>query len=252
MSENETGQTDVGGDILGVAKRVASAGDRWFVSFARGLGRAAGRLRKETDIVASSAKSAAATTGRVTAKMVSRIKPNFGSTPAPEKKGGGTAFDLLAAVAAHYALDLSAIRSNTEAVETIERLHQLCAPREPPAAEAAPTASSEAPAAEAAPTASTATPVAEAWTPEPADEKIEAPSRPVRVAIKSSAPDWYSVDHNKATAPPVSEEASAGDTVPSDSAVDEGPEPPDTGAEGEAETVARRSKKRRGRTSHET
>jgi len=249
MSENETGQTDVGGDILGVAKRVASAGDRWFVSFARGLGRAAGRLRKETDIVASSAKSAAATTGRVTAKMVSRIKPNFGSTPAPEKTGGGTAFDLLAAVAAHYALDLSALRSNTEAVETIERLHHLCAPREPPAAEAAPPASSEAPAAEAAPAAP---PVAEAWAPEPADEKIEAPSRLVKVAIKSSVPDWYSVDHSKATAPPVAEEASAGDTVPSDSAVDEGPEPPDTGAEGEGETVARRSKKRRGRTSHET
>ena len=55
MSENETGQTDLGGDILGVAKKVASAGDRWFVSFARGLGRAAGRLRKETNIVTSSA-----------------------------------------------------------------------------------------------------------------------------------------------------------------------------------------------------
>ena len=130
MSENETGQTDLGGDILGVAKKVASAGDRWFVSFARGLGRAAGRLRKETDIVTSSAKSAAATTGRVTAKMVSRMKPRLGSpTPAPEKTGDGTAFDLLAAVAAHYALDLSVLRSNTEAVETIERLHRLCCAR---------------------------------------------------------------------------------------------------------------------------
>ena len=235
MSENETGQTDVGGDILGVAKRVASAGDRWFISFARGLGRAAGRLRKETDIVASSAKSAAATTGRVTAKMVSRIKPNFGSTPAPEKKDGGTAFDLLAAVAAHYALDLSALRSNTEAVETIERLHQLCAPREPPAAEAA----------DAAPTA---TPVAEAWAPEPSEkpENVEAPSRPIKVAVKPTVSDWYSLDHSKASPPPVAEEASVGDTVPSDSAVDEGQETPDEGTEGETETVAKRSRKRRG------
>jgi type IV secretory pathway TrbL component len=87
MSENETGQTDLGGDILGVAKKVASAGDRWFVSFARGLGRAAGRLRKETDIVTSSAKSAAATTGRVTAKMVSRMKPRLVLDPGSREDG---------------------------------------------------------------------------------------------------------------------------------------------------------------------
>jgi hypothetical protein len=235
MSENETGQTDVGGDILGVAKRVASAGDRWFVSFARGLGRAAGRLRKETDIVKSSAKSAAATTGRVTVKMVKLIKPRLGSaTPAPEKTGGGTAFDLLAAVAAHYDLDLSALRSNTEAVETIERLHRLCAPSEIPAAEAA----------DAAPAA---TPVAESSTPADNQENIEAPSSPVEADVKPAIPDWYSLDHGKEPPPPVAEEASAGDTVPGNSAVDEAPEAPDDGAaESETETVARRSRKRRG------
>ena len=211
MSENETGQTDLGGDILGVAKKVASAGDRWFVSFARGLGRAAGRLRKETDIVTSSAKSAAATTGRVTAKMVSRMKPRLvSSTPAPEKTGGGTAFDLLAAVAAHYALDLSVLRSNTEAVETIERLHQLCAPSEKQPVEAA----------DAAPAAPQ---VAEASAPSPSDtpDNIEPP-------------------------PPVAEEASVGDTIPTTPVVDEAPEAPDNGSESEAETVARRSRKRRG------
>ena len=210
MSENETGQTDLGGDILGVAKKVASAGDRWFVSFARGLGRAAGRLRKETDIVTSSAKSAAATTGRVTAKMVSRMKPRLGSpTPAPEKGSGGTAFDLLAAVAAHYSLDLSALRSNTEAVETIERLHQLCAPSEKQPVEAADAASAEAPAAEAS-------------APSPSDTPDAAPP------------------------PPVAEEASVGDTIPTTPVVDEAPEAPDNGSETEAETVARRSRKRRG------
>jgi hypothetical protein len=211
MSENETGQTDLGGDILGVAKKVASAGDRWFVSFARGLGRAAGRLRKETDIVTSSAKSAAATTGRVTAKMVSRMKPRLvSSTPAPEKTGGGTAFDLLAAVAAHYALDLSVLRSNTEAVETIERLHRLCAPSEEQPVEAA----------DAAPAAP---PVAEASAPSPSDtpDNIEPP-------------------------PPVAEEASVGDTIPTTPVVDEAQEAPDNGLESEAETVARRSRKRRG------
>jgi hypothetical protein len=212
MSENETGQTDLGGDILGVAKKVASAGDRWFVSFARGLGRAAGRLRKETDIVTSSAKSAAATTGRVTAKMVSRMKPRLvSSTPAPEKTGGGTAFDLLAAVAAHYDLDLSALRSNTEAVETIERLHRLCAPSEEQPAEAA----------DAAPAAA---PVAEASAPSPSD----------------------SPDNIAAPPPPVAEEASVGDTIPTTPVVDEGQEAHDNGSESEAETVARRSRKRRG------
>jgi hypothetical protein len=212
MSENETGQTDLGGDILGVAKKVASAGDRWFVSFARGLGRAAGRLRKETNIVTSSAKSAAATTGRVTAKMVSRMKPRLvSSTPAPEKTGGGTAFDLLATVAAHYALDLSALRSNTEAVETIERLHQLCAPSEKQPVEAA----------DAAPAAA---PVAEASAPSPSDTP----------------------DNIAASPPPVAEEASVGDTIPTAPVVDEAQEAPENGSESEAETVARRSRKRRG------
>ena len=234
MSENETGQSDVGGDILGVARKVASVGDRWFVSFARALGRTAGRVKKETSIVTSSARSAAATTGRVTVKMVNLMKPRLGSTtPAPEKVGGGTAFDLLAAVAAHYALDLSALRSNTEAVETIERLHRLCAPSEPQAAEG-----------EAA--APAAAPVVEASAPEPSDnqEGVEAPSRPAKAARKSSTPDWYSLDQGPT--PPVAEQANVGDTIPTTPVVEEGQEAPESGTESEAEIVARRSRKRRG------
>jgi hypothetical protein len=207
MSENESGGTDLGGDILGVAKKVASVGDRWFISFVRGLGRAAGHLRKETNIVTSSARSAAATTGRVTAKMASRIRPRVGSaSPSLEKAGGGTADDLLATVAAHYAVAEDALRSNPKVGETIERLHRLGSPGENQAA-------------------------------------AEAPSPAPRVA-EASPPGPAGIP--KPPAPRVAGEASAGDTIPTTSFADEGQEAADSAGESEAETVARRSRRRRG------
>ena len=82
-------------------------------------------------------------------------------------------------------------------------------------------------------------------------DNIVAPSPPVEAAGEASVPDWYSLDDSKAPPPPVAEEASVGDTVPSNPVVDEGQETPDDGTEGEVETVARRSRKRRGRANHE-
>ena len=125
MTENETSPVEANGALFDVAKKMATAGDRWFISFARSLGRAAGRVKQETDIVASSARAAAATTSRVTAKMVNRIKPNFIVTSAAPENN--TSDDLLKVVATHYAIDEDLLRSNREAFDAIELLHQACA-----------------------------------------------------------------------------------------------------------------------------
>jgi hypothetical protein len=125
MSENEIGQAQGSGEILGVAKKMATAGDRWFVSFARGFGRAAGRVKKETDIVVDSAKAAAVTTGRVTSKMVRRMKPRF-TRSTPERSDPGTSDSLLKTVALHYSVAETVLRANQDALDTIELLHRIC------------------------------------------------------------------------------------------------------------------------------
>jgi hypothetical protein len=127
MSEKEAAKGNTGSDILDTAKEIADAGDVWFLSFARALGRTAGRLRTESDIVASSAKSAAATTSRITVKMMQRMKGAIRSDGgAAQKADGGTSEGLLKVVAKHYGVEETALRSVPDTREMIEFLHLRC------------------------------------------------------------------------------------------------------------------------------
>lgn len=128
MTEDKHGETS--GELLGAAKRVAEAGDRWFLSLARALGQGAGRLRHETDIVAGSAKRAAATTGRVTIKILQQMKakaPQASRADAtPAQEGTGTAEPLFGVVAKLYSLDEGRLAANDDARELVELLHLQC------------------------------------------------------------------------------------------------------------------------------
>jgi hypothetical protein len=105
--------------------------------------RVAGRVKPETDIVASSAKAAAATTSRVTSKMVKCMKPSFISTPpacesTDQRVAERTPDELLMVVAAHYSVAEELLRSNRDALEMIEMLHHLCTPKPVDVVEAQP------------------------------------------------------------------------------------------------------------------
>jgi hypothetical protein len=111
VSENKSNPSQGTKDWVRTARNIADAGDRWFLSIARGLGSAAGtaakRAREEASIVSSSAQKAADTTVEVTRKMVGGIKVTI--PPEAPKKRRKVVLKALSSLVDEYAARIHAI-----------------------------------------------------------------------------------------------------------------------------------------------
>lgn len=73
-------------DLLEGAKQIADAGDRWFLSLARGLGKTVRNAQGGAELVAESAVAAAKTTGRVANRILAAKKGSKGAErPLPSR-----------------------------------------------------------------------------------------------------------------------------------------------------------------------
>ncbi|MBI5538293.1 MAG: hypothetical protein HY898_36560 [Deltaproteobacteria bacterium] len=111
MSDSKSTPSQGTKDWVRTARDLADAGDRWFVSIARGLGSAAGtaakRARAEAAIVSDSAQKAADTTVEVTRKMVGSIKSTI--PPAAPKHRRKAVLKALGSLVDEYAARINAL-----------------------------------------------------------------------------------------------------------------------------------------------
>ena len=120
--------------IRDTALKVAEHGNRWFLSLARNLGGIARWAQTEARMVASSAKDAAVTTGRITKKLVSRTKKQETCDEAAPGNASTELLEKIGTLAAGCPLidpaQLKSSKGLTDLVELLPCMRSRCAAAE--------------------------------------------------------------------------------------------------------------------------